>query len=138
LSVTSCRKGAAGTASLAYVPFGMSTYAAVTPSNIDEDPHCRLTLSDKDPDLVDLESLVETAGQGSLDEAIVRLKIVKSSGEVVLLDKNGGVRGRRDGALSPAALARANNIMTKHCPTLGAAQPGVEPDGRLRARGLTP
>jgi hypothetical protein len=110
-------------ATIAYLPFEVITFAAINSSNIGPEATCTLRLPETDADVRELRAIIEGAGSGGFDDGAVRLKIASPFGGTVFVDKHGGVRAKRDGALAEEALKRVTAILERRCPDVGGGTP---------------
>jgi hypothetical protein len=105
-------------ATIAYIPFEVITFSAISSSSIELEANCTLRLPDTDSDVQELRAIIEGASSGGFDDGAVRLKITSPFGGTAVVDQRGGVRAKRDGALTAEALKRLAAILERRCPDL--------------------
>jgi hypothetical protein len=110
-------------ATIAYIPFEVYTFTAISPSSIGAEANCTLRLPDTDPDVQELRAIIGGAGSGGFDEGAVRLKITSPFGGTAFVDQRGGVRAKRDGALAEEGLRRVTAILERRCPDFRGDEP---------------
>lgn len=101
---------------VAYIPFDVFTFVDVDSSSIERAPDCALLLPEGDAK--ELREIIAAAHPGSFDDRGIRLKIIGPFGKTVVVNQGGGVRGKRDGSLTEAALKRITAILGRNCPRL--------------------
>jgi hypothetical protein len=106
-----------------YIPCSVQTMIATTPDNIEKQAFNKFVLDVND---VQLRRLVETLDEtqaGSFDARVVRLKVDLPSGQIFLVDADGGARsfsGER--RLTATAFVRLKGILTEL--SRGSSRPG--------------
>jgi hypothetical protein len=103
-------------ATIAYIPFEVYTFVAISSASIDREANCMLHLSEVEPDVQELRAIIGGAGPGGFDEGAVRLKVSSPFGGTAFVDQRGGVRAKQDGVLAEEALKRVTAILERRCP----------------------
>jgi hypothetical protein len=113
----SCRGAARNDVKVSYIPFGLQTYAAVTPENIDDDPHSTFHLKATSEDAAQVRAIIERAGAGQFDRLVVRALIEIGGDEKIWIDNDGGVfDGRTRKHLRPDDFATLKSIFNRLAP----------------------